>query len=187
MQDAERALAMKGMQVIDRNIEVEGIRVASAASGKSDQPYGGLQLHQMAQVRGAQPAAPLLLGCHRERFVPAWAPCSAGIKVPLPPGVLRHPTALHPSMCCLVVCGAVTDAVRQGHSIAPGKGTLASLLRASPTVSRCSLLSFSSSPWQPRWHRCVLRPSSIREPMWAKVSAPAVSIRVLLRHGKLPV
>ena len=50
MQDAERALAMKGMQVIDRNIEVEGIRVASAASGKSDQPYGGLQLHQMAQV-----------------------------------------------------------------------------------------------------------------------------------------
>ena len=49
-QDAERALAMKGMQVIDRNIEVEGIRVASAASGKSDQPYGGLQLHQMAQV-----------------------------------------------------------------------------------------------------------------------------------------
>ena len=42
---------MKGMQVIDRNIEVEGIRVASAASGKSDQPYGGLQLHQMAQVR----------------------------------------------------------------------------------------------------------------------------------------
>ena len=54
---------MKGMQVVDRPIEVEGVRIARSASAGNDLPYGGLQIHQLAQVRlmsCQQPLQPLL-------------------------------------------------------------------------------------------------------------------------------
>ena len=190
MQDAERALAMKGMQVIDRNIEVEGIRVASAASGKSDQPYGGLQLHQMAQVRYKARCIPC---SHRGMEQPplGGAACSAGAGLSLPQGpgqrLLRRTVMLDPLVCLPMTalsCAPCwcTHCARR-HSTVPGKEWLASMLRSPLRVCRCSLLSCSSSPWQHRWHRCVLRPSSTREPMWAKVNALPwpVSTRALLR------
>ena len=36
--------------MVDRPIEVEGVRIARSASAGNDLPYGGLQIHHLAQV-----------------------------------------------------------------------------------------------------------------------------------------